>query len=96
MRRVDGKSNKYKQQTDWLQECDMPHSQGVRLCLLDSEFSMLAQALAKVQVEVYQIKKKKKLTFRYRHQTPVFTLTQTEHLPSVLDTVQPSPALTFT
>ncbi len=40
-----------------LQECDMPHSQGVRLCLLDSEFSTLAKALAKVQVEVYQIKK---------------------------------------
>ncbi len=57
MRRVDGKSHKSKQQTDWLQECDMPHSQSVRLCLLDSEFSMSAKALEKVQVEVYQIKK---------------------------------------
>lgn len=35
----------------------MPHSQSVRLCLLNSEFSMSAKALEKVEVEVYQIKK---------------------------------------
>lgn len=40
----------------------MPHSQSVRLCLLDSEFSMSAKALEKVEVEDYQIKK---LTCRY-------------------------------
>lgn len=44
-------------QTDQLQECDMPHSQSVRLCLFDSEFSMSAEALEKVAVEVYQIRK---------------------------------------
>lgn len=57
MRRVDGES-KYKYQTERLQECDMPHSQSVRSCLLDSEFSMSAKAFGKkVKVEVYQIKK---------------------------------------
>lgn len=62
MRRVDGES-KYKYQTERLQECDMPHSQSVRSCLLDSEFSMSAKAFGKkVKVEVYQIKK---LTCRY-------------------------------
>lgn len=71
MRRVDGKSSKNKRQTDRLQECDMPHSQGVLLCLLDSEFSMSAKALEKVAVEIYQIKK---AYLQIQHQAPVFTL----------------------
>lgn len=36
---------KYREQTVWLQECDMPHSQSVSLCLLESEFSTPAKAL---------------------------------------------------
>lgn len=39
--------SKYTYQTERLQECDMPHSQSVRLCLLDSEFSMSAKAFGK-------------------------------------------------
>lgn len=93
MRRVDGKSNKYKEQTDWLQECDMPHSQSVRLCVLDSEFSMSAKAFGKGGSGGLS---DKKAYLQIQHQTPVFTWIQTEHLPSVLDTVYPSSVLTFT
>lgn len=42
----------------------MPHSQSVCLWFLHLEFSMSAQVLEKVEVEVYEIKKK--LTHRYR------------------------------
>lgn len=56
----------------------MPRCQSVRLCLLNSEFSMSAKALEEVTVKVYQIKK---AYLQIQHQTTVFTSNQTEHLP---------------
>lgn len=53
-----------REQTDWLQECDMPHSPSERLCLFDSEFSMSAKELEKSGCEGLS-NQKKKLTCRY-------------------------------
>lgn len=52
-----------REQTDWLQECDMPHSLSERLCLFDSEFSMSAKEMEKSGCG--GLSNKKKLTCRY-------------------------------
>lgn len=47
MRRVDGKSNKYKRETDRLQECDMPHSQSVTLVFVRLRIQHVSKGFGK-------------------------------------------------
>lgn len=52
-----------REQTDWLQECDMPHSPSERLCFLfffTQNSACQRRSWKKVDMEVCQTKKKKK------------------------------------